>query len=401
MPHKVLFVDDEPHVLAALRRALHREPYQVLCASSGTEALRLMAETPVDAVISDEQMPGMSGSELLAEVRRRYPETVRMMLTGNATLSTAIRAINDGEVYRFFTKPCNELDLATTIRHALEQKDLVEENRRRTVELAEANKELESFNYTVSHDLRSPLQCIEGFAQALEEDYGERLDEQGRQYLFHLRTAARRMTQLVNDLLALSRTYRCELQIARVDLSAMAKEIATGLRFAHPERNVRFVIAEAMYAWGDARFLRVVLENLIGNAWKFTSRHAEATIEVGMKREDLPEKAEGQPVYFVRDDGAGFDPAYADRLFTPFQRLHSLSEFEGNGIGLATVQRIVTRHGGKVWAEGQVERGATIYFTLPEREGCTHAQEAHTVGGGQSERRGADHARLAPERCTL
>ncbi len=401
MPHRVLFVDDEPSVLAGLRRALHKEPYQVLCATSAAEALRLMAETPVDAVISDEQMPGMSGSELLAEVRRRYPETVRMMLTGNASLNTAIRAINEGAVYRFFTKPCNELDLATTIRHALEQKDLIEENRRRTLELAEANKELEAFNYTVSHDLRSPLQCIEGFAQALLEDHGQHLDEQAQQYLHYLRSAVRRLTRLVDDLLQFSRSQRGELRRERLDLAAMARQIAADFAFAHPERKVNFVIQEEMPAHGDASLLRVVLENLIGNAWKFTAHHDEATIEVGAVRENVPPQAEAQPVYFVRDDGAGFDQAYAHRLFVPFQRLHSLSEFEGNGIGLATVQRIVARHGGKVWAEGQVERGATFYFTLPEPEGGAYGEEANSLGGGRSGRRGSDHACLAPEQCAV
>ncbi len=400
MAHKVLFVDDEPHVLAALRRTLRNEPYQVLCASSAAEALALMAETPVDVVVSDEQMPGMSGSELLAEVRRRYPDTVRMMLSGKATLEGAIRAINDGEIYRFFTKPCNELDLATTIRHALEQKDLVEENRRHAAELAAANKELESFNYTVSHDLRSPLQCIDGFAHALEEDYADRLDEQGRQYLAHLRAAARRMSQLINDLLQFSRSQRTELRWERVDLTAMAKEIVAGLAFAHPERQVRVVIAEGLVAWGDAAFLRVVLENLIGNAWKFTSRHVTATIEVGTVR-DSQLAEDGQAVYFVRDDGAGFDQAYVGKLFAPFQRLHSLNEFEGSGIGLATVQRIIARHGGNVWAEGEVERGATFYFSLPQREGKEHAEEADTCGGGRSSGRSAHHAGTAPLQCAM
>lgn len=400
MAHKVLFVDDEPHVLAALRRALRKEPYQVRCASSAAEALALMAQIAVDVVVSDEQMPGMSGSELLAEVRRRYPDTVRMMLSGKATLEGAIRAINDGEIYRFFTKPCNELDLATTIRHALEQKDLVEANRRHVAELAAANKELESFNYTVSHDLRSPLQCIDGFAHALEEDYADRLDEQGRQYLAHLRAAVRRMTQLIHNLLQFSRSQRVELRCERVDLTAMAKEIAAGLSFAHPERQVRFLIAEGMVAWGDVAFLCIVLENLIGNAWKFTSRHQTATIEVGAVGNRHPD-GNGQAVYFVRDDGAGFDPAYAGKLFMPFQRLHSLNEFEGSGIGLATVQRIIVRHGGKVWAEGEVERGATFYFSLPEHEGAADAEETDTCCGGRPRGRGPHHAGTAPLQCAM
>ncbi|MGQ9855095.1 MAG: sensor histidine kinase, partial [Candidatus Oleimicrobiaceae bacterium] len=238
------------------------------------------------------------------------------------------------------------------------------------------------------------------FAHAQEEDYADRLDEQGRQYLAHLRAAVRRMTQLINDLLQFSRSQRVELRCERVDLTAMAKEIAAGLSFAHPERQVRFLIAEGMVAWGDAAFLRLVLENLIGNAWKFTSRHQTATIEVGTVRDRHPEVT-GQAVYFVRDDGAGFDPAYAGKLFAPFQRLHSLNEFEGSGIGLATVQRIIARHGGTVWAEGEVERGATFYFSLPQQEGRADAEETDTCGGGRSRGRGSHHAGTAPLLCAV
>jgi light-regulated signal transduction histidine kinase (bacteriophytochrome)/HAMP domain-containing protein len=228
----------------------------------------------------------------------------------------------------------------------------------RTAQLEAANKELEAFSYSVSHDLRAPLRSIDGFSQALLEDYTDRLDRQGKDYLTRVRGASQRMAQLIDDLLMLSRVARSEMRRARVDLSAMAQTIAAELQQIQPARLVTFVIAEGLVVEGDARLLRVVLENLLGNAWKFTGKHTCARIEFGVTEQD------GRRAFYVRDDGAGFDMAYADKLFGAFQRLHASSDFEGTGIGLATVQRIIHRHGGQVWAEGAVEQGATFYFTL-------------------------------------
>jgi PAS domain S-box-containing protein len=230
----------------------------------------------------------------------------------------------------------------------------------RTSQLAAANKELEAFAYSVSHDLRAPLRSIDGFSQALLEDCEPLLNEEGKEFLRRVRESAQRMGQLIDDLLHLSRLTRLEMQRERVDLSALVRKIVSALCATEPDREVTFVIADDVMVEGDARLLRALLENLLGNAWKFTSKHSRARIEFG-----LTHRA-GTPVYFVRDDGAGFDMAYADKLFGAFQRLHAMDEFEGNGIGLATVQRIVHRHGGQVWAEGEVERGATFYFTLSE-----------------------------------
>jgi len=225
-------------------------------------------------------------------------------------------------------------------------------------ELEEANKELEAFSYSVSHDLRAPLRSIDGFSQALLEDYADKLDDQGREYLRRIRAASQRMAQLINDLLTLSRVTRAEIHFEEVDLSTIVENIAAELKESQPNRDVKFIIAQNVKAYGDSHLLRIVLENLLSNAWKFTSKHKNAVIEFGAKESD------GKRVYFVRDDGAGFDMAYVDKLFVPFQRLHEQDEFEGTGIGLATVQRIVHRHGGMVWAEGEVEKGATFYFTL-------------------------------------
>jgi signal transduction histidine kinase len=233
-------------------------------------------------------------------------------------------------------------------------RDLEETNR----ELEGANRELEAFSYSVSHDLRSPLRSIEGFAQILLEDHAQGLDEEARGHLRRVRAASRRMALLIDDLLDLSRVTRSALTMQMVDLSALAREIAAEIEKSQPDRSVRFVIADGLAVRGDPRLLRVLLENLLGNAFKFTQREREATIEFGAVTRD------GGVAYYVRDNGVGFDEAYATKLFGAFQRLHGSEDFEGTGIGLATVQRIVQRHGGKAWAEGAVGKGATFFFTL-------------------------------------
>jgi light-regulated signal transduction histidine kinase (bacteriophytochrome) len=233
--------------------------------------------------------------------------------------------------------------------------------RQAIVELKAVNQELEAFSYSVSHDLRAPLRSIDGFSQALLEDCFEQLDITGQDYLRRIRTASQRMGQLIDDLLTLSRVTRSDIDKESLDLSHLASRICDRLQEAHPERQVEFVIQTGLVACGDARLLQVVLDNLLNNAWKFTSKQQQARIELGaIAREN------GTPMYFVRDDGVGFEMAFVDKLFKPFQRLHGMHEFPGNGIGLATVQRIIHRHGGRVWAEGVLNTGATFYFTLAE-----------------------------------
>lgn len=233
----------------------------------------------------------------------------------------------------------------------------------RTEELAATNQELEAFSYSVSHDLRAPLRGIDGFSQILLANYSDSLDEQGKHYLRRVRSGSQRMGQLIDDLLALSRVSRGEMRREDVDLSEVAKTIAADLQERDPQRKVEFVIQDGAVVNGDPRLLRVALENLLGNAWKFTGKHQQARIEFGLTEHD------GQQACFIQDDGSGFDMAYAQRLFGAFQRLHDQNEFEGEGIGLATVQRIISRHGGRVWAKGAPEQGATFYFTLPEGDG--------------------------------
>ena len=241
-------------------------------------------------------------------------------------------------------------------------KDLEDANR----ELEGTNRELEAFSYSVSHDLRAPLRTIDGFSQILQEDYEGELDDEGMDYLGRVRAASRHMATLIDDLLDLSRVGRRPLRREPVDLSRLAAGIVEELKESQPGREVEFVTEEKIMAWGDVSLLKVALENLLGNAWKFTANEKEARIEFGADRDPGPGFL--APVYYVRDNGAGFDQAYADKLFGAFQRLHGQDEFEGTGIGLATVARIVHRHGGRVWAEGSVGEGATFYFTLGGRE---------------------------------
>jgi signal transduction histidine kinase len=225
-------------------------------------------------------------------------------------------------------------------------------------ELTASNRELEAFSYSVSHDLRAPLRAIDGFSQAVLEDSVQKLDEQSRTDLQRVRIAAKRMGELIDDLLKLSQTARAEMLREPIDLTGMAAEIAAQLSATSPERDTRFTIAPGLTLVGDRGLLRVAMENLLGNAWKFTGKTTAGVIELGAEQQD------GQNTFFVRDNGAGFDMKYASKLFGPFQRMHENSNFPGTGIGLATVQRIIRRHGGRIWANAAVGHGATFYFAL-------------------------------------
>ena len=281
-------------------------------------------------------------------VSHKKDYSIRAVIESHDEMGTLVRAFNEMLVQ------IQERDAALRkSSDELEQRVI-----NRTQELHAANKELEAFSYSVSHDLRAPLRSIDGFSQALLEDYAATLDQQGREFLQRIRVNSQRMAQLIDDLLNLSRMTRCDIQRGPVDMSAIAFAIASELQRTSPDRQAEWFIAPSVIANGDARLLRVVLENLLGNAWKFTSKQERAAIEVGV----MPH--ERTTAFYVRDNGAGFDMAYAGKLFGAFQRVHEATEFEGTGIGLATVQRIIHRHGGRVWAESAVDRGATFYFTL-------------------------------------
>ncbi|HEX5476383.1 MAG TPA: ATP-binding protein, partial [Burkholderiales bacterium] len=228
----------------------------------------------------------------------------------------------------------------------------------RTSQLEYTNRELEAFCYSVSHDLRAPLRSIDGFSQALIEDFPTSVPQEARGYLQRIRAATQRMAQLIEDLLNLSRVSRAELQRQEVDVSALARQVLAELQQREPQRKVEASVWDDLRAQADPRLLRAALENLIGNAWKFTGAASSPKIEIGALAD------RGEATFFIRDNGAGFDMAYADKLFGAFQRLHSANEFSGTGIGLATVQRIVSRHGGRIWADAKPGKGAVFFFTL-------------------------------------
>ena len=233
----------------------------------------------------------------------------------------------------------------------------------RTAELMVANKNLEAFTYSVAHDLRSPLRALSGYGEALTEDYGDRLDETGRWFIERIQAATERMSALIDDLLLLAQVSRAEMSLGPVDLSAEVAAIADELQAREPGRRVRFAIQDGVWVNADRTLIRTVVQNLVENAWKYTSKRDGATIEFGATAAE-----DAGVCCYVRDNGAGFDPAFTGKLFQPFQRLHAVTDFPGTGIGLASVRRIVERHGGRAWAEGAVGRGATFYFTLKARE---------------------------------
>jgi signal transduction histidine kinase len=275
-------------------------------------------------------------------------------------IAQAAIALQNAQLFQEIQDQTRNLAQMNTDLHGeiIERSRTEEELRRRTVQLEAANAELDAFAYSISHDLRAPLRSLSGFSQILMKDYGDQLAGDALDYLTRICRASQRMGQMIDDLLTLSRATRVALKWEPVDLSAMAAMIAAELSETGPDRQVWWEIAPKITAQGDSRVLRIVLENLLHNAWKFTSKHDTATIVFGTQQ------LNGDTVYLVRDDGAGFDMAYVDKLFGVFQRLHAMTEFEGTGIGLATVARLIRRHGGYIWAEGAVDQGATFYFTL-------------------------------------
>ena len=306
--------------------------------------------------------PILALAETATAVSTRQDYSVRAPKLGEDELGTLTDAFNqmlvriedqDRELRRYAT----ELEQRVAERtHELQERH--EAVRRNAAELLAANQELDAFAYSVSHDLRAPLRSIDGFSHVLLEDYAAQLDQAGRDSLQRVRAASQRMATLIDDLLKLARVTRAEMRTEVVDLSGMARDIVAELQRATPERHVEFAIAPGLQARGDPRLLRVALDNLLRNGWKYTAKQPRPQIEFASTN------VNGERAFVVRDNGAGFDMKYADKLFGVFQRLHSAAEFEGTGVGLATVRRIITRHGGRIWAEGAVDRGATFYFTL-------------------------------------
>jgi len=383
----VLAVDDSATYLQSLADELALERYDTVLARSGQEALDLLAVQPVDAILLDLIMPGLSGEETCRRIKSSpaWRDIPLIILTALDEKEAMLAGINAG-ADDYITKSGDFEVLKARVRAQLRRKQFEDENRRireqlisKEMEAAEAraarelaqtraqllsdlerkNEELESFSYSVSHDLRAPLRAIEGFSHALREDYEPRLDENAKHYLNRICEAAERMSELIDALLELSRVSRREMHFESVDLSALAQSIVAELKRAQPDRQVEFVVEEGLFAKGDPPLLRVALSNLLGNAWKYTGKREAARIEFGVRT-----LGTGR-TFVIKDNGAGFDMEYVGKLFGAFQRLHTDREFAGTGVGLATVQRIIRRHGGDVWAEGVVDVGSTFFFTLP------------------------------------
>ncbi len=384
-PKKILAVDDSETYLQQLAEALRADGYEMVLARSGEEALQLLEVQPVDCILLDVIMPGIGGQETCRRLKalpvtRDIPIVLLTAIDDRDAMIQGFGAGADDYIAK-----SSDLDvLRARVLAQLRRKQFEDENRlirehllraeleaieaRTAREIAESraalvaqleskNEELESFSYSVAHDLRAPLRSIDGFGLILLEDYADKLDDEGKQYLSYVRDSAQQMARLIDDLLALARLTRAEFRPAPLDVSAIARTVAARLAQSNADRQVELVVAGGLRAEGDEGLLTIALENLLGNAWKFTRTCAQPRIEVGLC-DDEPR------AYFVRDNGAGFDMAYASKLFGMFQRLHSAAEFEGTGIGLATVHRIVRRHGGRIWAKGAVGQGATFFFTL-------------------------------------
>ena len=354
---RVLVADDNPDMREYLARLLAAR-WRVEIAEDGQAALAKACSEPPDLVLSDVMMPGLDGFALLRALRA-HPRTSQVpvvLLSARAGEEALLEGLDAG-ADDYLVKPFTARELLARVQTHL---SLARLRREWASDLERANRELETFSYSVSHDLRAPLRAIDGFSKALLTDCVASLDEQGRHYLERVRSGTQRMGQLIDDLLSLSRITRGSLRRDRVEVSELARSTLAELSGRQPERRAESTVSDDLVAQADPRLLAILLENLLGNAWKFTSKQSVARIEIGK------EEREDGTVFFVRDNGAGFDMEYAKRLFTPFQRLHSEAQFEGTGIGLATVHRIVTRHGGRIWAQAAPGRGATFFFTLGE-----------------------------------
>jgi signal transduction histidine kinase len=436
---KVLIVDDSPGNLKLLRAVLEAENFHVVEAADGVQALVTLEREPVDAIISDILMPGMDGYRLCYEVRKdkrlqalpfifytatytsptdeklcydlggdKYLQKPAPAQTILAALSEAanmtrqpsshrMASLSESDVMKEYserlvskleaknvelaqakehlektncelTRRTKELERARTELQQI-NRELDDRVRQRTKELEASNLELEAFSYSVSHDLRAPLRHIDSYISLVLQNGANQLNGTNVQHLRRIHEAVQKMVNIIEALLELTRVTHAELHRFPVDLSALAREVFEELQESGSDRVVRMDIASGLTTNGDQRLLRVALINLLGNALKFTSKRAEARIQFGRIENNA------DPTYFVRDNGAGFDMAHADKLFGAFQRLHSRIDFEGTGIGLATVQRIIHRHNGKTWAEGIQDHGATFYFTLGEN--VTKSDEHH------------------------
>jgi signal transduction histidine kinase len=358
---RILWADDNADMRDYVRRLLASR-YDVVAVPDGLTAIAHAFDNPPDLILTDVMMPGLDGFGLLAALRKdqRTHTIPVILLSARAGEESSVEGLNAG-ADDYLAKPFSAKELLARVRTHLE---LARLRRQWATELEQANKELEAFSYSVSHDLRAPLRGIDGFSKALLENYGERLDDQGRRYVERVRAGAHKMSRLIDDMLNLSRIGRSPLRKVPVDLSAIAREVVADLREKDSARTVTIDIPDGISVVGDTALINIVLVNLLGNAWKFTAKQRDARIALEFRRVAATKNAATETVFAVSDNGAGFDMAYAAKLFMPFHRLHRDSEFEGTGIGLATVHRLIARHGGRIWADSSPGKGATFFFTL-------------------------------------
>jgi hypothetical protein len=374
-PPRLLIVDDEALQMKALCETLTIEGFATSGFVSAALALAELRALEFDLILTDLMMPEMDGITLLAAAREISPDVVAIVMTGHAAIDTAVKAMQAGAL-DYIVKPFKLAAILPVINRALSMRQLRVANRqlekrvsertseleRANLELAAVNRELESFSYSVSHDLRAPLRTVQGFCQMYMEDFATSISPEGRVLLDHVATGAQRMGQLIEDLLALSHIGRRPLMRGTFSLEELARRVMAECLGGQPRRRVDVRIGALGHCEGDASLIEQVWVNLLSNALKFTRGRDPGVIEVDCREED-----EGT-VYFVRDNGVGFKMEYADRLFGVFQRLHSEAEFEGTGVGLSIVQRIIQRHGGRIWVQSMPGTGTTFHFTLaPDR----------------------------------
>lgn len=363
---RILIVDDEVAQMKALCNTLQDQGYETQGFTSGKEALAMLKERPFELLLTDLMMPEMDGITLLQAAREINPHLIGILMTGQGTIETAVQAMKSGAM-DYILKPFKLSVILPVLSRALAMRQLrlknLELERRiahRTVELEEANKELESFSCSVSHDLRAPLRAVEGFTGIVLKRYATEMPNDAERLLQQVEKSAKHMGQLIDDLLRFSRFSRQHLSLSPVNTAVLVREILEELRPETGKRQIDFQIGELPEVLADLSLLRQVFANLLSNAIKFTAKQPKARIDVSCQ------SAAQEYIFCVKDNGAGFDMAYAQRLFGVFQRLHSGEEFEGTGVGLSIVQRIVQRHGGRIRAEAAVNQGAAFYFTLPK-----------------------------------
>lgn len=361
---EILIVDDEAPQMKALCNTLLDHGFSTTGFTSATAGLESLKSRRFDLLLSDLMMPEMDGIALIQAAQRHDPNLVSIIMTGAGTIASAVGAMKAGAL-DYILKPFKLSDILPVLSRALEMRRLRLENIRLDLQVREhaaalevANQELEAFTYSASHDLRAPLRRINQFSVILLEDHSSTLNEDGKRVIERIRTNTVRMCQLIDDLLLLSQANHAPLSPAPVDLSDQAAQVVANLRQGEPDRQVEITIAPGLVAQGDPGLLRIVLDNLIGNAWKYSGARSTAHISIDSQLTDRGH------AFRVRDNGAGFDMAFVGKLFSPFQRLHRDEEFPGSGIGLSIVSRIIKRHGGAIWAEATIGEGACFSFTL-------------------------------------